>query len=266
MPIAPLSTVRMYYEEVGSGEPLLITTGWAQAERAFAGPRERLAALYRCIRHDHRLIGRSVAEVAPITIARMADDLAELLDHLGIDRARVLGGGGMGAIVAMELAIRHPDRVRSMHLGTPCLRPDAFLVSIMRLWKRLRRLDPVLWAEEVTHWCFTPDTFAADPGLAESSARARAGERTFPDDACFEHTLDAYIAHDMTATAGQIRCPVQISNGGELDLITGPRMAREVHAAIPGSEMVIFEQSSHNYFTEEAGRFSDMLVDWFGRT
>lgn len=266
MPMAKLESVEMFYEEDGSGDPLLITTGWALAERAFGAHRAALADRYRCIRHDHRVIGRSIAPDRPTSMAEMGDDLAQLLDHLGIDRARVLGGGGMGALVAMHLAVRHPERVRSLHLGTPCLKADPFLVSILRLWKRLRRLDPVLWAEEVTHWCYTPDTFAQNPELAETAARARAGEKTFPDDIWFDRTIDAYIEHDMRDTAGQIACPVQISNGGELDLITGPRMAREVHAAIPHSELVVFEASSHNYFTEESDRFAAMLLDWFART
>lgn len=265
MPMAKLRTVQMYYEETGDGDPLLITTGWALAERAFGLHRDLLAQHYRCIRHDHRVIGRSVAASEPTSMAEMGDDLAQLLDHLEIGQARVLGGGGMGALVAMELAIQHPDRVRSLHLGSPCLKADAFLVSLLKVWKRLRRLDPVLWAEEVTHWCYTPATFAGNPELAETGARARAAEQTFPDHDCYDRTVDAYIAHDVTDTAGKIACPVQISNGGELDLITGPRMARAVHAAIPGSELVIFENSSHNYFTEEADRFGRMLVDWFAR-
>lgn len=266
MPMAKLSTVEMYYEETGSGDPLLITTGWARAERAFVAHRDLLAEHYRCIRHDHRVIGRSVAPEAPTSMAEMGDDLAELLDHLDISQARVLGGGGMGALVAMELAIRHPDRVRSLHLGSPCLKADPFLVSLLNVWKRLRRMDPVLWAEEVTHWCYTPATFSNNPDLAESAARARAGEQTFPNHGCYDRTVDAYIAHDAARTAGQIECPVQISNGGELDLITGPRMAREVHAAIPNSELIIFEDCSHNYFTEDAERFGEMLIDWFARS
>ena len=266
MPMAKLSKVEMYYEEAGSGDPLLITTGWARADRAFSPQVAVLSSTYRCIRHDHRLIGRTIAPETPTSIAEMADDLAELLDHLSVETARVLGAGGMGAIVALELAIRHPDKVRCLHLGSPCLKTDPFLTSIMQVWKKLRRLDPVLWAEEVTHWCFMPETFAGNPTLAHDAARARAAEPTFPDHSCYDRIVDAYTAHDVTATAGQIRCPVQISNGGELDLITGARMAREVHAAIPGSELIVFENASHGYFSEEPERFTAMLEDWFART
>lgn len=265
MPMAQLNSVEMFYEEDGEGEPLLITTGWARAERAFAAQREALARHYRCIRHDHRHIGRTLATDEPTSIGMLADDLAQLLDFLSIPTARVLAGGGMGALVGMELAVRHPEKVRALHLGSPCLKADPFLVSIMGVWKRLRALDPVLWAEEVTHWCYTPDSFLRRPEVVEGARRARAQEQTFPDNRDFERLADAYCAFDATDRAGKITCPVQISNGGELDLITGPRMAREVHAAIPHSELVVFEDCSHNYFVEDSDRFAKLLIDFFER-
>lgn len=265
MPMAQLSDVTMFYEEVGSGEPLLITTGWARAERAFLGHRDLLAENYRCIRHDHRHIGRTLAPETPTSIATLADDLAELLDYLSIPSARVLAGGGMGALVGMQLAVRHPEKVRALHLGSPCLKADPFLVSIMGIWKRLRAIDPVLWAEEVTHFCYMPKTFAERPEMVDGARKARAQEQTFPENRDFERLADAYCAFDMTDTASQIACPVQISNGGDLDLITGPRMARAVHAAIEQSEFIVFEDCSHNYFVEDAERFGKMLIDFFGR-
>lgn len=265
MPMAQLNEVEMFYEEVGAGEPLLITTGWARAERAFVHARDLLAAEYRCIRHDHRHIGRTLAEDKPTDMAVLADDLVQLLDHLDIPRARILAGGGMGALVGMQMAIRHPERVRALHLGSPCLKPDAFLVSLMGVWVRLRAIDPVLWAEEVTHWCYTPESFATRPEIVDGARKARSQEQTFPDNRDFQRLADAYCAFDITDLAAQIKCPVQISNGGEYDLITGPRMAREVHAAIPQSELVIFENCSHNYFVEDPERFGAMLLDFFKR-
>ncbi|MDI6028495.1 alpha/beta hydrolase [Corticibacterium sp. UT-5YL-CI-8] len=253
----------MHYDEIGEGEPLLITTGWARAERAFVAHRDLLARSYRCIRHDHRHIGLTIAADAPTQISDLADDLAELLERLEIPSARVLGGGGMGAIVALELAIRHPGKVSALHLGSPCLKADPFLVSLMGIWTRLRALDPVLWAEEVTHWCYTPETFATRGDLVQGGMRARAQEETFSHGNGFARLVQAYSTFDVTDSVGKIRCPVQISNGGELDLITGPRMARQVHAAIPHSELVLFEESSHNYFTEDGDRFGKMLIEFF---
>ena len=76
MPKVRVSDIDMHYDEVGSGPPLLISTGWARAERAFIQHRELLAQNFRCIRHDHRGIGASDAPDAPYSIEMMADDLA----------------------------------------------------------------------------------------------------------------------------------------------------------------------------------------------
>lgn len=266
MPTIQIDNNDFFYEETGNGEPLLITTGWALAERAFVQHRELFAGRYRCIRHDHRGMGRSTAQDAPMTIAMMADDLAALLDHLDLEGVRVLGGGGMGGLVGMELAINHPHKVRSLHLGAPCLKVDAFLASLMRVWKDLHALDPALWSREVTNWCYTPATFDNNPDMAEAGARARAGENTFPQPYAYGRIIDAYLAFDATDRADRIACPVQISTGGSQDMITGPRFAEAVHAAIPSSELHIFEDCSHNYWVEDQDRFGHMILDWFDRT
>lgn len=250
MPRARVSDIEMHYEEVGDGPPLLITTGWARAARAFVQHRALLAEHYRCIRHDHRGIGASDAPDAVYSIEQLADDLAGLLDHLKIDRCRVLGGGGMGALVGMELALRHPSRVSALLLGSPCLKVDNFLREVMMVWKDLRRLDPVLWAREVTLWCYSPETFHDRPEITTGAAQARGNEQTFPQPWAFDRIVDAYCAYDASGRAHRIACPTLIVNGGQADLITGPRFAREVHRVIPNSKLHVFEGTSHNYWVE----------------
>ncbi len=265
MPKVKVSDIEMYYEEIGDGPPLLLTTGWALAERAFVQHRELFASHFRCIRHDHRGMGRSDAPTSAYSIEQLADDLAGLLDYLGLERARVLGGGGMGALVAMELAIRHPARVSALHLGSPSLKVDNFLAGVMDMWKELRRLDPALWAREVTFWCYTPETFDSQPDLAGGAAQARAGENTFPDPTAFDRIVDAYKAYDATGRAGGIRCPTLVTSGGIQDLITGPRFAEAVHAAIPESQLHILKDTSHNFWVERQQEWGDLVLNWFGR-
>jgi 3-oxoadipate enol-lactonase len=264
MPLADLPGIRMHYEWSGKGPPLLVTAGWSLAERAFSSHRALLDAHFRCLRHDHRGMGRSKAPPGPISVAEMADDLAGLLGHLELPPVRVLGGGGMGALVAMELAIRHPGRVSALLLGSPSLRVDAFLREIMLMWKALRRLDPVLWAREVTFWCYTPRTFEERPELAQGALAARSGEPTFCDADAFDRIVDAYIAYDATESASRIRCPVLVTSGGNEDVITGPRFARAVQAAIPGAALHVFEGTSHNYWIEQPEAFGRLAVGWLG--
>ena len=194
MPKVKVSDIEVYYEEAGQGEPLIIVTGWARAERAFSRHVDWFSQHYRCIRHDKRGIGQSPD--APYSIKMMADDLDGLMGHLDLRNSRVLGGGGMGALVAMELAINHADRVRSLVLGSPCLAADNFLRELMLFWKDLRRLDVDLWAREVTFWCYAPESFNSRPEMPEAAWKARGAEETFPQPWAFDRVIDAYLSHE----------------------------------------------------------------------
>lgn len=265
MPRAKVSDIEMYYEEVGEGPPLLMSSGWSLAGRNFGGIVPELSKRYRCIRHDHRCMGRTDAPPGPFTIETLADDLVGLLDHLKIERTRMIGGGGMGARVAMALAVRHPGRITALELGSPVLKSDNFSRSLAIVWKKLRRLDPVLWAEEVTLWSYTPATYNERPEIPEHAFKGRAGEKTFPTDDCYDRIVDAMLALDLRDRAHKIGCPTLITSGGIQDAFSGGRYALEVHKAIPNSVLKIFENAAHGYPGEAKEEYIRLILDWFER-
>lgn len=263
MPKAKVSDIEMYYEITGEGPPLLMSSGWSLPPRNFGGILPTMSKKYMCIRHDHRCMGRSDAPDGPLTIAQMADDLAGLLDHLKIEKTRMIGGGGMGARVAMELAIRHPGRLTALELGSAVLKSDHFSASLARVWKRLRKLDVELWAEEVTLWSYTPGTYNTRPDIPERAFRGRAGEDTFPNPGTYDKIVDAMLSLDLRGRVGVINCPTLITCGGIEDLFSGPRYAREVHREIPNSVLKIFEGAAHGYSGECHDEYLALIVDWF---
>src|SRR5215468_3158860 len=102
MSIAEVDSIDLYYEEHGSGEPLLLIMGLAADSRAWLFQLPEFAKHYRTIVFDNRGVGRSSKPSGPYTIHQMADDTAQLLDTVKIERTHVVGVS-MGGMIAQEL-------------------------------------------------------------------------------------------------------------------------------------------------------------------
>lgn len=132
MGYADVNGLHMYYERHGAaGTPLvLLHGGMLTIDLNFAGLIPTLAADHQVIAVELQGHGRTADIDREITPATLAGDVVALLDHLGIDRAHVLGHS-MGAAVALELAVSHPDRVRSVVPVSASVRPDGMHEDLM---------------------------------------------------------------------------------------------------------------------------------------
>lgn len=119
---ASVNDLEMYYETHGSGEPLILLHGGIGAIGMFGELLPLLAQGRQVVGVDLQAHGRTADIDRPMTFEAMADDVAALIDHLGLERADLMGyslGGG----VALQTAIRHPGTVRRLVLvSTPCKR------------------------------------------------------------------------------------------------------------------------------------------------
>jgi pimeloyl-ACP methyl ester carboxylesterase len=116
--------LHMYYEVCGDGSPLvLLHGGMLNIELSFADLIPGLATSHRVIALEAQGHGRTADIERPITPAALAADVVGLLDHLGLDRAHVLGHS-QGAATALELAVSYPDRVRSIVAASASVRMD----------------------------------------------------------------------------------------------------------------------------------------------
>ena len=121
---ADLNGLHMYYETHGSGRPLVLLHGGLGSGEMFGPVLPRLAEHHQVIAPDLQGHGRTADIDRPIDMAVMADDIAALIDHLGLDKPDVVGyslGGG----VALFTAINHPDRVGKLVSASANIRRDA---------------------------------------------------------------------------------------------------------------------------------------------
>jgi 3-oxoadipate enol-lactonase len=120
MPYVENEGTRIYWDESGAGEPLLLIMGLGSASDMWYRLLPRLAERYRTIFFDNRGVGRSDAHSGPYSIATMAADAAAVLDASGVESAHVLGFS-MGGFIAQEFALQYGERVRRLILvATAC--------------------------------------------------------------------------------------------------------------------------------------------------
>ncbi|GGS31154.1 alpha/beta fold hydrolase [Actinokineospora fastidiosa] len=115
---APVNGLRMYYEIHGAGDPVVLLHGALSGiETSFGALLPLLAKNRQVIAVEFQGHGRTADVDRPLTYPQLADDVAALLRHIGVDRADVLGYS-MGGGIALELAMRHPDAVRKLVLAS----------------------------------------------------------------------------------------------------------------------------------------------------
>src|SRR5213080_5515528 len=127
----------LYYERSGSGEPLLLIMGMSGTHLTWGEPfLDALRRDFEIAVYDHRGMGRSARTEPPFSIVDLAEDAVALLDELGWDSAHVIGIS-MGGMVAQELALRHPERIRTLTLGGTYCGGDGSALASNKVTTRL---------------------------------------------------------------------------------------------------------------------------------
>lgn len=273
MPIARTNGIELHYEEQGSGEPLLLIMGLAADSLAWMFQREAFAAHYRTIVFDNRGVGRSSKPAGPYTIAQMADDTAGLLDALDIPRAHVVGIS-MGGMIAQELALRHPDRVRSLVLGCTYARPDTGVNATFEeslaffggsraadggIVVDLAKLDPMAFIQRLLPLTFTPQFMMTElPKLMQVFAGAL--QYGFDMQAVMAQVA-ATQAHDALDRLGAIGAPTLVVTG-DCDLLVPPANSELIAARIPGARLEKIAGGSHAFNFETPELFNRTVLDF----
>ncbi|MCA9844083.1 MAG: alpha/beta fold hydrolase [Dehalococcoidia bacterium] len=117
MPYIEREGVQIHYEAAGSGPPVLITHGFGSSTKAWEGQAETLSDAYRIITWDMRGHAGTDSPVDPAQYSEAAtvDDMAAILDHLGIEKA-VIGGLSLGGYMSLAFNLKYPERVRALML------------------------------------------------------------------------------------------------------------------------------------------------------
>lgn len=241
MPFATLNGIRIHYEVHGEGDPLLLISGLSAPAANWLFQVKGFAPHYRVVTFDNRGVGESDLPDAPsYPTSQMADDAAAVLKHLDIARAHVVGHS-MGGTIAMELALRHPKRVRSLSLCSTWARGDGRFLHTIRAWMALwGRLDPeARFRHLVMPWLYTP-AFYDDPKQVDETV-ARVLSFPFPTRAEAVQRQGQGIL-DWNGTRlreiRKIRVPTLVLVGRD-DNLTAPALSRALARMIPRARLKV---------------------------
>jgi 3-oxoadipate enol-lactonase len=247
MPRVDAGGTELHYERAGSGEPLLLIQGMSATHMTWGRPfLARLEEGFECIVFDNRGIGLSGPAEMPFTTADMAGDVVALLDALEIERAHV-AGISMGGMIAQELALAHPERIRSLTLGaTYCGGPEGTLMAP----DDLRMLATAMESGEREQVFRAMWEINLSPGFrAEESRYAAFCEMAAAPPAPKEvivQQMKACGAHDTSDRLERIEVPTQVVHG-TADRLLGVNNGIQI-AALISVEPQLLEGVGHMFW------------------
>lgn len=253
--------VNIYYEEHGSGEPLVLMAGFGQDPGAWLEQLDAYARFFRVVLIDIRGGGRSDVPDAPFTPRDLAKDIVNLMSHLGIERAH-FGGFSLGGAAGMELAAAHPERVASLSLHSTWEATQPY--PHFRQWIEIRQRviaqnDPVVNLGTRFVSFFSPEFLNERPDRIELFIeRAKANPHPITAKG-IEAQGHACISHDVRERLHLIRTPTLITVGTK-DRTTLPAASEFLHRQIGGSEYVVINGAGHCTMFQSAEEFTSISL------
>ncbi|HVF89543.1 MAG TPA: alpha/beta fold hydrolase [Blastocatellia bacterium] len=258
MPYVESEGARIYWEEHGGGDPLLLVMGLGYSSDMWYRAVPALSRRHRTILFDNRGVGRSSAPRGPYSISSMAGDAAAVLDAAGVESSNVYGIS-MGGMIAQELTLRHPHRVRSLILAcTSCGGLEAVPASLEVIGVLYARAN---MTPTDAFWAMA--RFVYDP----STPRERIEEdlavrvRTFPPAESYMAQLQGVLAWHSYTRLHEIKAPTLIIHG-ESDRLVPPENGAILARAIEGARLVPVPNASHILLTDQPAFCNEAVLSF----
>jgi pimeloyl-ACP methyl ester carboxylesterase len=251
--------IELDYDRGGSGPPLLLIMGLSGTALHWGEPfLEALRQDFDVIAYDHRGVGASSRLTGPLTIGELARDAAGLLAGLEIDSAHVLGIS-MGGMIAQELVLAHPERVRTLTLGCTSAGGNGSSRQDPEVTRKLaagmmsgerERAIRASWEVNVS------PSFAADSAAWERFLQI--GLRRPVAVQVIMEQMRAILAHDTAARLAQVTLPTLVVHGTLDQMIPEPN-GRMIAELIPAARLEIRDGVGHLFCWEEPEHSAELV-------
>ena len=252
-----INDINLAHTDVGAGPPIVLIHGYPFNRSLWTEQTEALNSKYRVVAPDLRGFGESDSSEGTATMARMAEDVAALMDALAIERA-VIGGLSMGGYVALAFARMFPARVKALVLADTRAQADSEEGKQTRHQQAEKALSEGMAgiADAMLPKLLTPDTVSKRPELVKRVRDMML--KTKPEGAAAA-LLGMAERDDQTEFISSIRVPALILVGRE-DAITPVADSEKMQSRIEGSRLVVIENAGHVSNLEQTEQFNDALL------
>jgi aminoacrylate hydrolase len=267
--MATLNTqgISLYYELHGepTAPPVLLVSGLGGMGKSWGPQLARFAERYRVILPDQRGTGQSTRAENGYTTEQLAADMASLVEHLALGPVHVVGSSTGGAI-AQYMALNHPRWVRSLTISSSFARFDAY----SRREFEVRRKMAADWDGRALYsgyslFLFSPRFTREHPGSVAAWIERAALHPAGPKDREIAlERIDMIANHDTLERLGDIRQPVLVLCGSH-NFCTPLPLSEEIARAVPGAELVIFEEAGELIELEREAEFFRRVSDFIAR-
>jgi len=254
--------VRIAYDVWGKrdGEPLLLIQGLGADSRGWALQRMAFGRTYRCYSFDNRGVGQSDVPPGPYDLERMALDAVAVLDAEGIARAHVMGAS-MGGVIAQILAVRNPERVRSLVLACTACRHHPWRRELLEEWAEAVQANGMsaLADDDGLRWLVGPRLRKRFGVWLNLLARIVLQAPPEPFVAQIRAILD--MADELRFELGNVRARTLVITGSQ-DLLTPMGDAEELVEMIPNSTLFELRGAAHGLMVEAPNAFNRAVLEF----
>ncbi|MDO9343514.1 alpha/beta fold hydrolase [Pseudomonas pergaminensis] len=247
------------YLATGQGQPVVLIHGVGLNKEMWGGQVVGLAPHYRVITYDMLGHGASPRPENGTPLLGYADQLLELLDHLQLPQATVIGFS-MGGLVARAFALHYPERLKSLVvLNSVFNRSPEQRAGVIARTAQAAEHGPDANAEAALSRWFSREYQAANPAQIAALRQTLAGN----DPQGYLTTYELFATQDMYRAdeLGNIKSPTLVATG-ELDPGSTPQMARQLADRIPGATVAILGEQRHMMPVESPRLVNQLLLDF----
>jgi pimeloyl-ACP methyl ester carboxylesterase len=259
MPSVDAAGTELHYLRAGEGEPLLLIQGMSATHLAWGRPfLDEIERSFDTIVFDNRGMGLSGEAELPFTVADLAADTAGLLDALQLESAHVVGIS-MGGMIAQELALAHPERIRTLTIGASyCGGPESSLMAP----EDLQMLGEAFASGERDRVFRAMWEINLSPRFREDDSRyatftEMASALASPQPVILQQ-MRACGAHDTHERLGRIDLPTLVIHG-DVDRLLGYPNGVQIATAIPGARLETLEGVGHMFWWERPERSAELI-------